>query len=212
MTRLIHSISFFVSTVAALADSPAMPTPRVTVSKGGQCIFKQIPAQRNSEWAVTNNAFGIAYRLETDGTFRELWRIEEGWYAFSTFLSDDARYLVRMGNWAVGQEPSARNLAVAFYDKGKLLAEYSTADLVRHKTKVARSVSHYTWLAHEVEGFRNDATKPEPRPDLDWANKFHLKTCDGISYVFDATTGKIVTATRNGIPLLPLPSETQTAK
>jgi TonB family protein len=99
-----------------------------------------------------------------------------------------------MGNWSSGNEPSKEDLAVAFYDNGKLLEEYSTLDLVEDKTKVQSSVSHYVWLADQVEARRPGVSPriPEPHPELDYANKFRLKTCDGISYTFDASTGKII--------------------
>lgn len=213
MFSLKRSVALLLTGAAALADSPAMPTPRVTVSRNAEFIFKQVPARWNNEGVVTNEHVGIAYQLETDGTFRRLWRVE-GWYAFQTFLSNDGHYLVRMGNWSGGQNPSREDLAVAFYDKGKLLAEYSTADLVKDHSKVSRSVSHYTWLAHDVQIFRPnyENEKPEPLPELGWDNKFHLKTCDGISYAFDATTGKIISAKRDGVLLLPLPSAPEPKK
>ena len=189
--RALLILLFTCSTL--FADSEAMPTPRVTVSENAQFIFKQLPAARDKDYKVIGEPWGAAYELEKDGTFRELWRVE-GWYAWTMHLSNDGRYLVRMGNWARGSEPSPRNLAVAFYDNGKLLTHYSTADLVKDKTKVSASVSHYVWLAYQVQARHRgpEPRIPEPRPKLDYANKFHLKTCDGISYTFDATTGQII--------------------
>ena len=189
--RLLIILLFTCSTL--LADSEAMPTPRVTVSENAQYIFKQLPSLRDKDYKVIGEPWGAAYELQNDGTFRELWRVE-GWYAWTMYLSNDGRYLVRMGNWAHGSEPSPRNLAVAFYDNGKLLADYSTADLVKDKTKVRASVSHYVWLSYQVYRLEDgpESRLLEPRPKLDYANKFYLKTCDGISYTFDATTGKII--------------------
>ena len=122
----------------------------VTVSESGRCIFKLLPPQWDADGKVTRKPFGIAYELGDSGIFRELWRVE-GWYAFRTFLSNDGRYLVRMGDWSFGSEPSKEDMAVAFYDGGKLLAEFSTSDLVKDKTKVLATVSHYT--VDEVEAW-----------------------------------------------------------
>ena len=49
-------------------------------------------------------AFGIAYRVEENGDFTELWKVS-GW-ASGVFLSNDGQYLVRMGPWNVGHEPT----------------------------------------------------------------------------------------------------------
>lgn len=75
------------------------------------------------------------------------------------------------------REPEEADLAVAFYDQGRLLKQYSTADLVQDKTAVVRTGSHYFWKARA--------------PVLDPQNVFHLQTIDGIVYEFDATTGTI---------------------
>ena len=98
--------------------------------------------------------------------------------------------MVRIGGWAVGDEPSPKDLAVAFYDRGKLLAKYSTADLIKDPSKVMVSTSHYRLLANE--NLNKPDRQKEPAPELrDDLNRFGLKTIDGIIYSFDITTGKI---------------------
>lgn len=181
---------FLLICTGVIADSPAKPTLKITASGSGAFIFKLHPGVNNAKGATIREPFGIAYEVKENGDLQELWRVE-GWYAFKTFLSNDGRYLVRMGDWAIGKAPSKHNLAVAFYDKGKLVAEYSTADLVKDKTKVFVSTSHYMWLAHEVASIRPNRTimGQQPLPYLDSENFFHLKTCDGISYKFDVRTG-----------------------
>jgi hypothetical protein len=64
---------------------------------------------------------------------------------------------------------------------------------VKDKSKVAQSVSHYRWLARDVAPENADGNPKVPVPPLklDSKNRFHLKTCDGIEYTFDAATGKI---------------------
>jgi len=150
-----------------------------------------LPAHWNHKGEVTRQPSGTAYHLQDNGSFRTLWRVK-GWFAFQCFLADDGRYLVRMGDWAMGDEPSKKDLAVAFYDRDKLLNQFSTADLVKDKTKVLASVSHYFWLACDTARYDpdHDLKRAEPPPALDY-EKFHLKTCDGIEYIFDITTGKI---------------------
>src|SRR2546423_15301375 len=114
------------------ADSPAPPRAYVTASRLGRYFFKMIPEKWHREgdkYFVDRAAFGVAYEVDPEGEFKEIWRTS-GWYCFEAFLSEDGKYLVRMGPWNGGREPAKGDLAVAFYENGKLLKEYSTADLV----------------------------------------------------------------------------------
>jgi hypothetical protein len=184
-TLAILSFALAVTASSLWADSPAPPVPYVAVAQRGTAYFKMIP--REGKWG---DGSGIAYRLRRDGSDEELWRTE-GWYSFEVFLSYDGDYLVAMGPWSIGHEPSKEDLAVAFYRKGKLLRQYSTADLVKDKSKVSASVSHYMWLARDVERFPDSKEDPEAELRVSWDNTFRLKTCDGIVYEFDMTTGEI---------------------
>lgn len=187
MKKLAIFYCAFAAVVTSLfADSPAQPSPYVAIASHGAIYFKMIP-RHEGEWG---DGFGIAYRLRPDGSDEELWRTD-GWYSFEVFLSDDGEYLVAMGPWSIGQEPSKEDLAVAFYHRGKLLRQYSTADLVKDKSKVLASVSHYKWLARDIERYTDAKKDPESELRISWDNVFHLKTCDEIVYEFDVTTGKI---------------------
>jgi len=169
-----------ITAIKVSADSEGAAIPVVTASAFGPCFFASTPKGKGS---------GAAYELQPDGSFRRLWKVT-GWFTGPVYLSQNGRYLVRMGDWAIGSGPSTDDLAVAFYDRGKRLARYSTADLVKDPSKVVQSTSHYCWLANE-NLFSPDRHK-EPAPALnDDSQRFALKTIDGIIYVFDITTGKI---------------------
>lgn len=170
----------------------------VTASSNGGGFFKMVPPQghiTDDRFVIDRQPFGVAYRVMEDGRMTELWRTE-GWYAFTVFLSNDGHFLIRMGLWAEGKEASKEDLALAFYQDGKLLKEYSTADLIHDKTAVRRSVSHYRWLAPEWltevtpgTGAIHDA---EAKLDLDYEGKFQLRTIEGTIFRFDSKTGQIV--------------------
>jgi len=165
-----------------LADSPAPPQPVFTVSDNGRYLFKMIPEEWPQESGSSTknvNDFGVAYKVVANGALKEIWNVS-GWFAFRVFLSDDGEHLVRMGPWNCGREPTKSDLAVAFYKRGKLLKEYSTADLVEDKSAVITSVTHYRWLALTDTALMLD-------PD----NIFHIRTIDNIQYGFDITTGDI---------------------
>ena len=165
------------------ADSPVRPIPYVKPSTYGSFYFKMIPefeSYENGEYKIVSPAHGVAYELLENGDSKELWNVR-GWYDFEVYLSNEAEYLVRMGNWASGKEPSKEDLAVAFYHKGTLLKKYSTADLIKRKRNVDRTVSHYFW--------RSDG---QEFPKMEYEGKFLLKTIENRLYTFDISTGEII--------------------
>jgi hypothetical protein len=175
------------------ADMPMGEFPYVATSPSGMCYFEMIPPRVSN--GVRKEASGVAYRLSRDGSSKELWQTD-GWYSLKVFLSEDGSYLVRMGPWNLGQEPSKNDLAVAFYKDGNLLKQYSTTDLVKDKTKVVRSASHYAWLASDIQREKQIFSgkkihDEESEPSLFLDNTLHLKTCDDIVYIFDVKTGDI---------------------
>jgi hypothetical protein len=150
--------------------------------------FKMVP-RLSIRWDPPDGV-GTAYRVRADGSDEILWRTE-GWYSFEVFISRDGMYLVAMGPWNEGTEPKKEDMAVAFYREGKLLKQYSTADLVKDKSKVLASISHYRWLARDVDRMAEGKRDPDAELRIIGVNTFRLKTCDAITYEFDLTTGEI---------------------
>ena len=176
-------------------DSSIPPYPRMTVSESGKYVFAALPAKWTKEGKLVREASGVAYELEENGKFRELWRTK-GWFGWELFLCNEGRYLVRLESAPVGSEPSDKDVGVAFYDRGKLLRQHSTAELIKDKTSVVQTTSHYLWLAYQTAGskahFEDKKAETERAPALDsWDKTFYLKTSDGIDYTFDIATGKI---------------------
>ncbi|MBL9152689.1 MAG: hypothetical protein JNK37_09400 [Verrucomicrobiales bacterium] len=165
-----------------LADIPAAPRPWVATSEGGNFFFKMVPPKRKKDgdkYVIEREPFGVAYEISEDGEFKEVWRTE-GWYTFEGYLSEDGRYFVRIGPWASDQE-NHTDLAIAFYDFGKLLKEYQVKELIRKPDLLEDSVSHYMWrpeIQSEPNGF--------------YGGTFHLVMIDKTSYSFDYETGEII--------------------
>ncbi|MCB1275268.1 hypothetical protein [Prosthecobacter sp.] len=193
MNRTLLALSCWITFASAFADSPAPPVPRVFTSESGSGVFfTMVPARHGKDFKVEREAFGVAYKMDDEGKFKELYRTE-GWYSFSVFISRDGQYLVRMGPWSVGREPAQDDLAVAFYKDGKLLKEYSTAELVRDKSKVVATVSHYFWQAPSpLDDSVTAAERLRLRLHLGYDNEFQIHTIDGWTYTFDVTSGKII--------------------
>ena len=173
MFRILKALIIYFALVPSTeAESPASPSPYVVASTYGPYYIKTIP--RGSD-----GGYGVAYRLNHDGSSTELWRVSG--YLFEVFLSFDGMHLVKMRPWASGPGPSDDDLAVEFYKSGKLIESYSTRDLVSDASMVQRTVSHYFWRAED-----------ERFPFLSPYNRFYLMTIDEIVYVFDVTTGEII--------------------
>ena len=172
------------ATLPSMADRPMGERSQIFVSQYWKTVmfcmmpgmYEYVPSRR-----VIEEPYGIAYRLEPDGSMKEIYRIT-GWYSHQVLISMDAQYLVRMGPWHSGHKLSKEHVAVEFYKDGKLLKDYSTLDLVKDARKIEPTVSHYFW--------RGEICR------LDVDHKFTLDTIDGVRYVFDATTGKILSEKR----------------
>ncbi len=155
---------------ASKFDKEVLPYTYVISSENGKFIFKMYAEGKGIAYEVTENSYN-----------NEIWKVE-GWYAFKTFITNDGQYLIRIGNWPRGNKPSEDDLAIAFYQKDKLIKSYSTRELIKDDSLVPISVSHYEFMKEQ--------------PYLDG---FHiiLMTVDGIAYKFDVTTGLILSADDN---------------
>lgn len=165
------------------ADSEMLPRPYLVTQEGmfESYYFKMIPENfhfDDEKLVIDSEAYGKAFRLNYDGTEVELWSVS-GWYANKVYLAGKkAINLVRLGNWARGQAPKSADLAVAFYENGKPLKSYSTADLINKPDSVIQSVSHYQWKLSS---------------NLTRNNKYlYIETVENITYKFDVSTGEIL--------------------
>ncbi len=174
---IIIGLIYFSGKHELYIDEEVTPYPYVTSSEFGYVYFKMIPD--TTEDLFKHKGFGRAYRTSIHQQDEYLWNTE-GWYAFNTFISSQGEYLIRIGNWPRGHKPKAEDLAIAFYKHGKLLKKYSTEELIKDKSKVQHSVSHYDFLGE----------KPEC---LDYCtDSFRLVTVDRLEYIFDIKNGEIL--------------------
>lgn len=190
MKKLIALILGLLAIENCWADSVQSPYPKTTTSEMGLAVFVMLPVFQGND-VKWGDGKGIMYALKVDGSFEKKWDVS-GWYAHGVIPSDDAEFLVRMGDWPEGDRPTKEDLAVAFYRRGKLVRSYSTLDLVKDVTKVRRSVSHYQWLAEGKRSYIHDTT-------------FVLTTIDGRCIVFDLTSGAISKVYEPNQPPQPTP-------
>lgn len=169
--NLICAFFCLIATIV-LADTVVPNKKWKTSSSNGQYFIEMIPRSDYDE-----EGEGIVIHYSSD---KVLWRVD--WYARLVVLSNDGIHLVRFGPWASDQK-GLRDLAVAFYERDKLLRRYLVRDLVRNTTKLEYTKSHYFWQANKSsipQGFSSD-------------NKtFTVVTLDGIAYKFEVSTGYIL--------------------
>jgi len=180
-------IAFFIFTaipmVALARFGSETPRPWVTMSNHGDFFFKMVPPKWKEEHdrrVIEREAFGVTYKITEDGEFKEVWRTE-GWYTFEGYLSENGRYFVRFGPRA-GHKENHTDLAIAFYDRGKLLKEYQVNELIRKPDLLEGTAGHYIWrsvIQTELNGF--------------YDGTFHLVMIDKSYYCFDCETGEIIT-------------------
>ena len=173
---LILAAAVLTAPAPAHADEEQGAYAWVRSARWGRRYFKMLP-DKGSPYDHAKGT-GIAYEVQPVGPDKELWRVT-GWYAFEAWLSQDGRSLVRLGNWPRGHEPKDEHLGIAFYRDGKLLRRYSTRDLIKDRTKVQPSVSHYQYK-RSVPGFERSDTR------------FTLVSIDGVTWTFDVTTGAVL--------------------
>jgi len=182
---LIYLLISFAIHQSCLADSPIRLESikgKVTTSQDKSCYIAISPGifhRENDEVVYDIPPKGVVYQLQNDGTSKKMWQLNN-FFASNVFLSNDCQNLIRMGEWAFGQEPSHEDLAVSFYKNGKFLRQYSTKDLVKDNKKVLKSTSHYSWADERSYKL------------VEFMEQFTLKTRDNIEYNFNIHTGQIV--------------------
>ena len=163
------------SWAVAPSDLPS-PFPYVATSSSGRFYFKMAPGR-------DVYGFGAAYAVTASSSQdAELWSVS-GWYSFRVFLSDDGRYLVSLFSRTSSPRTEASEPAdpfVSFYDNGKLLAQYTIAQLIGDPEAILRDPE------------RKFVQLSSP-PHLDATEAvFRIVTGEQVEYTFDIKTGSIL--------------------
>jgi hypothetical protein len=188
---------------SASADQPGRKRSRTTVSPNGQYVFVMIAPlaperDADAKWwkadVITEikrirETYKVSGLYRNDGSREPLWTVD--WYASYVEVVSDGVHLVRFGPWAHSPEQEA----LTFFASGKEIRSYTIGELVAEPDKLPHSVSHFVW---------------EKDIKLDDANLlYRLTTKNGEQYVFDITTGAIVSQSQEPTepPAAPLPPD-----
>ena len=181
-------VLFFSITVKA--DSIASPTSYKKEIGNGKYVFVMLTTDSKKILSKTNKEYSKSGLYENDGSVIPLWTID--WYQSEgmVFITDDGYHIASLGPWATllpNDKMDLNQLAISFYNRGRLVKEYYISDLIKNISYLRRSVSHFEWRDN-VEFDSNAAT-------------FTVLTKDKNEYVFDAKTGNIIKKIIKGIPL-----------
>ena len=163
-------LMLFVNTVHVSAVSIAAPDTFEIISEDGERIFRFTP---NPNWDL--NAIATVYR-NTDPP-EVIYAVENltSWaYAWNFIFSEDMQYFV------VTPPSFGTNNILMFYGNGALIKAYTREDLVRNRDRY--------WLEQVRE---NETIRRSIELDSNY-NTLTLTTVDRVTYVFDITTGEIL--------------------
>lgn len=153
-------LAFLLVPGVALADSTVTPEPGWSgsykvVSPDGRYVlvmldgFYEPPADNVSPATDEKNKLLLKYPhsglYKNDGSTDPLWVMPYVSWRQGITLSSDGRHLVVWGGWPF-TSGSYQELALAFYEDGRLRKSYAVGDLVANPTLLPHTVSHYTWL------------------------------------------------------------------
>ncbi len=173
--------------VLAFADQELAPISYTKTSPNKQFLFVMIFPEgatrygyMSAEQKTSEQQIKSRYRqsglYRNDDSTTPLWTV--GWYARNVLISSDGVYLITRGPWAT----TSNDEALTFFANGKLLRSYQIKDLVGFIDSffLPRTVSHFRW--------------EKSRSLDDEKHTLTLFTLNEDAYVFDITTGEIVSS------------------
>ncbi|MEW6169975.1 MAG: hypothetical protein AB1472_00195 [Candidatus Omnitrophota bacterium] len=180
---LLLFVLFFDFNNLSWADKERQNFEYKKYSEYGKCSAKCIPTNSYGQEGETS-----IYRVYPENKTEQLMSTYN-WYSQEIYLLDDCATVVRFGPWPQGSKATKEDLAIAFYNGGLLIKEYSTLDIAGKEDNVERTVSHYNILK-KVLGFRIVGGD-----DAIFDNEyivFDVETIDGRKLSFNVENGKII--------------------
>lgn len=182
--KILTLFFFIVSTLRADQEGPR----DVYVVGNGAWYAKCVPSGGREQRESGTTSVYLAGR-ETDQLMYQF-----GWYASRIYISGwgGGCSVIRIGPWARGRRASDEHLAIAFYQDGRLLCQYSTLDISGSELNVEFSASHYTVVKEHI-GFVHIYEKNEKGTVYSSPSYgFEIVLNDGSHVVFDPKTGSRV--------------------
>ena len=146
------------------------------------CCFADNPRFR-TKFESTNGKRSITYRsgkwIFGDSTSLEKYKIvDNGFTSMTIFISNNGQNIVVIDDYMVGHKIGDRN-ALWFYNNGKLVKSYRLNELISDTCNISQSVGHTEWCLEDFEM-------------IDSKNLFTLSTYELTEFIFDLTTGEVI--------------------
>jgi hypothetical protein len=164
-----------------IADSYSPPFSYKKPSANGQFLFVMIaPVTAESELSADAQNIRATYRVSglylNNGSTVPLWTVD--WYEPEVIVPSDGIHLIRQNTFP----SSPSNRVLIFYANGRELRSYTVDELVDFKFLLPETISHFYWQEKAV---LNDDERT-----------LSLTTLNKDRYVFDITSGKILSSRR----------------
>jgi hypothetical protein len=185
MRRLVVLILALISAAPAVATTVAMIRSPISTfySQSGH-------AYSEHHQGTGEKTFGIVYKLNAAGEPIEQYRTGNWTPCCQVLVSEDGRTLIRFYPWEHSMPPACQ--VFQFYRDGKLVRAYEERELLRSVFQLEDAM-----LWHIIP--------PSPafdlQPKFTQDGHFTLRGLNQWIYVFDATTGELITAHDLKVPL-----------
>ena len=182
--NLLVVLFIFIVINEVFADTPPYYHSYQRVVGDGKYVFVMLYEHSAPLMSSPGKQYPSSGMYLADGSNVPIWTVD--WYELDVFVSSDGEHLVRIGPWpllAGGEsDPSKlttnlQQLAVAFYERGKLLKKYAIADLIKNTDRLQQSLSHFQW---QKDIFFDETL-----------DKLTIVTLDDQKYIFDVKTGDL---------------------
>lgn len=153
------------------------------LSPNGKYIFVMLAKSPDKEGRIDT----LKGKYDRSGLYKagepakRFWSVN--WYSPTVHVSSDGVHLVRIGRKnvvAINDKPDMAQLAVAFYNKGKLVKKYTIGDLCGDPKKLVRAPAGFQWQKRIAFD--------------DVSGRLEIDLVTGQDKVFAVRSGKIVKA------------------
>jgi hypothetical protein len=174
MNKHINLVIFlFVLSRLIFADSVAPNQKYTEYSQNGKFLIEMIPSSNYGD-----EGEGRVYTAIDSAKGEFLWKVD--WYGYVS-LMNDGEHLVRFGPWAEDMWEFT-DLAISFYKRDSLINEYLVKNLLKDKSTISETSSHYTWEAKTTSVSRGFSEN---------RSTYTIVTSDKTVYIFDIYSGGI---------------------
>lgn len=169
----------FITQISLFSDQEGPIEPYTVVSPDSRYIFVMLrggfhgyPKDPDKELSKKYPQSGL-YLNDGSGTL--LWPVN--WGAARVILPSDGIHLIRLGPWARSYDDEA----ISFFKYGKLIRTYKINELIFLPFLLDRTASHFWWKC---------------KISIEKNNVLNVSTRQGDKYIFDITTGEIISSHR----------------